>query len=219
MKTEATQVSSPANAKGLLRVPTLLLAIVCTFGFVWPASSQAGALLCTWPASAQIRFQGTSTLHDFEGQVSAQPFVLTLTSNTWSAKGGVLAAEMTTANTARDRKMYDMLAASVHMRITGEIQPSLIPPPEGTNVTLTLRIRDQAHALPVRITDWIATSDEVRFHASWDVSLKQYGLKPPSVVGVIRVGDNVHLEAQVTAHKPHAENPVPPVESSHNSDL
>lgn len=219
MQSQAIQVGGRANAKDERRAALSLLAFVCIFAVAGMVSSLAGAPACAWPASAQVRFQGTSTLHDFEGQVAAQPFMLTLTSNTWSAKGEVLAAEMTTANTSRDRKMWNMLAASAHLRITGEIQPSLIPPPEGTNAMLTLRIRDQTHAIPVRITDWKATADEVRFHASWDVSLKQYGLKPPSVVGVIRVGDNVHLDAQVTARKPLAESPAAHVESSRSSDL
>jgi hypothetical protein len=55
--------------------------------------------------------------------------------------------------------------------------------------------------LPVRISDWSETAEAVQFRAIWELSLKQYRLKPPSVLGVIRVGDKVRLEARVTATK------------------
>ncbi len=176
------------------------LALLCAAGLTVSAQPVAPAVR-TLPASAQITFQGTSTLHDFEGRVAAQPFVLTLASNTWSAKAAVVSSQMSTAHEGRDAKMWDMLAAKVYRQITGEVRPSPIPPAAGTNVTLSLRIRDRQHDLPVRITGWTETADAIQFRAAWDVSLKDYGLKPPSVIGVIRVGDRVHLEAQVTARK------------------
>ncbi len=46
------------------------------------------------------------------------------------------------------------------------------------------------------------TVDEIKFRAEWEVSLKEYRLKPPSVLGVIRVGDKARLEAEVTAYRP-----------------
>lgn len=41
----------------------------------------------------------------------------------------------------------------------------------------------------------------IKFHAAWELSLKDYALKPPSVLGVIKVGDRIQLEADVTASK------------------
>lgn len=152
------------------------------------------------PANAAIRFQGTSTLHDFTGTVPAQPFVLTLTSNTWSAQGGVVIGQMNTASEGRDRNMCKMFGTNDHPTLRGEVKPSPLPP-AGTNVTLLFQVRNKTNALPVQISNWTEDAEAVRFHAGWDVSLKQYGLKPPSVMGVIRVGDLVHVEADVTASK------------------
>jgi polyisoprenoid-binding protein YceI len=153
------------------------------------------------PAQADIRFQCTSTLHDFEGAVPAQPFVLSLSSsNTWSAQAAVVVWQMNTASEGRDRNMWKMFGTNNHPLIRGEVKPS-VAPPAGTNVTLTLTIRDQKRDLSVQIIGWTEDAEAVRFHAAWDVSLKQYGLKPPTVMGIIRVGDNVHVEADVTASK------------------
>jgi hypothetical protein len=153
----------------------------------------------TLSAVAQIVFRGKSTLHDFEGRVMSQPFVLSISSNSWSAQADVLGGDMTTSNDRRDRNMWIMLETNSHPRLSGAVHKAALPPPAGTNMTLTLRIRDQQFEQPVTITDWSESPEGVRFHAAWEVSLKQYSIKPPSVLGLIRVSDTVRLEAQVTA--------------------
>jgi len=155
-----------------------------------------------WPAEAIVRFEATSTLHDFGGTVSAQPFVLKVSSNQWSAEADVLAGLMNTANAKRDRNMHEMFNTNDYPRLHGTIAPAAIPVSgTTTNVILNLKIRDQQHDLPVAISDWSETDSNLTFHAEWDVSLKQFKLKPPSVLGVVRVGDVVHLSAEVTASK------------------
>jgi hypothetical protein len=153
-------------------------------------------------AVARIRFQATSTLHDFEGTVMSQPFILVLSSNSWSAEAAVLGSEMTTAHDGRDKNMKKMLETSQHPRLEGLVRDVAIPTAAATHARFTLRIRDRSIELPVTISDWSETAEEVRFQATWKLSLKQYKLKPPSVLGVVRVGDAVQLEAQVTARKP-----------------
>ena len=154
------------------------------------------------PAKAVIRFAVTSTLHDFDGQLSAEPFMLLISNGTWSASADVLAGQMVTENPKRDRNMHQMLATNDHPRIYGVVAAAPIAGSGATNATLSLKIRDKAQDLPVRIMNWTESSEEIRFRAAWDLSLKQYGLKPPSVIGIIRVGDTVKLEADVVATKP-----------------
>jgi hypothetical protein len=153
-------------------------------------------------ALARIGFQATSTLHDFEGTVMSQPFVLVLSSKSWSAEATVLGSEMTTAHEKRDVNMRKMLESNQHPRLYGVVSNAVIPTAAATNASLTLRIRDRSIDLPVTISGWSETPEEVRFQATWKLSLKQYKLKPPSVLGVVRVGDEVRLVAQVTARKP-----------------
>jgi hypothetical protein len=127
--------------------------------------------------------------------------VLTISNHTWSAETDVLAGQMATASEGRDRSMHKMMNTKDHPQIHGKVARAPIPTAAGTNVTLNLKIRDQQFDLPVRVTDWKETAEDIRFHAAWELSLKQYRLKPPSVLGVIRVADRVQLEADVTASK------------------
>lgn len=159
--------------------------------------SSAAAPPEKFSGAAQIDFRGTSTLHDFHGRVMSQPFVLLLSSNMWSAHAEVLAGEMTTFNGGRDRNMWKMLSTNLHRSLSGYISNAARPSAADGNVTLALRIRDREMDLPVTITKWTETPEGIRFHAAWELSLKRFGIKPPSVLGVIRVGDTVCVEAQV----------------------
>lgn len=158
-------------------------------------------LVHSWPAEAKVRFAATSTLHDFGGELPAQPFTLVISNGTWSVEADVLAGQMKTGSDGRDRSMYKMMNTNSHPRLHGSIARAPIPNAAGTNVLLGLKIRDRKLDLPVRVTDWRETTVEIRFHAAWEVSLKQYGLEPSSVLGVIRVGDRVKLDADVIAQK------------------
>jgi hypothetical protein len=162
----------------------------------------------SWPAEAIIRFSATSTMHDFEGEVPAQPFVLIVSSNAWSAEADVLSALMGTGSKGRDKNMHEMLNTNDQPRIHGRVATAPKPDAGSTNATLSLKILEQQHDLPVQISSWSETDGTLSFHAEWELSLKQYKLKPPSVLGIIRVGDTVRLNADVTASKkPPLTNP------------
>lgn len=106
---------------------------------------------------------------------------------------------MGTANAKRDRRMLEMLEAAAFPELRGDLPPTQIPTGAESTAMLNFRIRDQVQSVPVRITGWQEDDRGVRFTARWDLSLKAFRLSPPSVAGIIRVGDTVHVEAQVTA--------------------
>ena len=151
------------------------------------------------PATAAIKFAGTSTLHDFGGSLPSQPFTLVLSNGTWSADADVLSGLMNTAHEKRDRKMHEMFATNSFPKMHGNITAAPIPGTASTNATLRLIIRDKTNDLAARITGWTEDASAIKFHAVWELSLKDYALKPPSVLGVIKVGDRIQLEADVTA--------------------
>lgn len=153
------------------------------------------------PAEAVIRFAGTSTLHGFGGELAAQPFQLTLSNGTWAASSQVVSGQMLTDSAKRDQKMHEMMGTNHYPLISGTVTNAPIPGVAGTNATLVLKIRGTTQDLVARVTDWKEDAEAVRFRAKWELSLKQYGLKPPSVAGILRVGDTVRLEAEVTAKK------------------
>jgi hypothetical protein len=179
------------------------LLIVAALGNIGSPSiaDAADASVQRLPATATIRFAGTSTLHDFAGTLPSQPFTLVLSNGTWSADADVLAGLMNTANEKRDRKMHQMLATNSFPKLHGAVTAAPVPGIAGTNATLRLKIRDKSRDHSVLITGWSEDAREIKFHAAWELSLDDYALKPPSVLGVIRVGDRINLEAGVTAFK------------------
>jgi hypothetical protein len=168
--------------------------------FPWSAAA-ADVSVQRLPATATIQFAGTSTLHDFGGSLPSQPFTLVLSNGTWSADADVLSGLMNTAHEKRDRKMHEMFATNAFPKMHGAVTAAPVPGAAGTNAPLRLKIRDKSHDVAARITDWTEDARQITFHAAWELSLKDYALKPPSVLGVIRVGDRIKLEAGVTASK------------------
>ena len=161
----------------------------------------SSATNCEFSGVARISFKGTSTLHDFEGHVSAQPVTLNLLSNSWSAVADVLSGAMTTANESRDRNMWKMLGTNLFPRIRGVVRDAPVPE-TGTSTgraTMSLSIRDRQRDIPVTLSNWSESEGVLRFEANWLLSLRQYNLSPPSVMGVVRVGDKVQLHAEVLA--------------------
>ncbi len=154
----------------------------------------------TMTGTAAITFRGTSTLHDFEGHVSTRPFTLNVTKGgTWSAEADVAVADMSTDNRKRDNTMREWLDAAASPAIHGQVSRAAVPTAPEAVVPLALRIRGNEQVVPVRVTGWRLENGNLTFHGAAQLSLKQYGLKPPSVLGMIRVGDTVTLEADVTA--------------------
>jgi len=161
------------------------------------------------PAEAVIRFAGTSTLHGFGGELPAQSFLLILSNGTWTASADVQTGQMLTDNAKRDRRMHEMMRTNDFPRMRGAVLAAPIPGPAGTNFTLTLQIQGTTNNLAGRISDWQETAESIQFRAKWELSLKQYGIKPPSVAGIMRVGDTVRLEADVKATKTQSTSSPP----------
>jgi hypothetical protein len=149
-------------------------------------------------------------LHNFGGRLPAQPFFLTLSNGTWSASADVWSGLMVTENLKRDRKMHEMMRTNDFPRLQGTVVGAPVPRTgtDNASAALVLKICNTSRSLNVRVGQWRETADSIRFHAEWQISLKQYALKPPSVIGVIRVGDTVRLVADVTATKPALASPV-----------
>src|SRR5512143_645841 len=78
-----------------------------------------------WKGSCDIRFRGSSSLHDFTGNVRCQPFhvgvqgVANGRMIVPSAEVAALAGEMDTGNNSRDRQMREMFQSDRFPRIRG----------------------------------------------------------------------------------------------------
>jgi polyisoprenoid-binding protein YceI len=154
-------------------------------------------------ASAAIRFAGTSTLHGFSGTVATQPFSAIFredgkTSQVHiSATATINVLDMNTQHKKRDKNMFKMLDAENFTLITGVLTDAPLPKEGGSEVPLRLTIRNVEQTVTATLSDLQRDGNSASCLMTFSVSLKAFDLKPPSVLGVIRVGDTVTVECTV----------------------
>lgn len=161
--------------------------------------------------NCDIRFLGTSTLHDFSGTARCQPFPVNVSGGTDEGRNlrgveiVVPVEEMDTKNGKRDKQMREMFEYDKfpHVRaVLSALDPDKLrqqmrndPNGEG-NVEISLKIRDIEHKIQATVRNLRETSGRVIFDVSFPVSLRSYKLRPPAVLfGAIRVGDKVDVTA------------------------
>lgn len=153
-----------------------------------------------------LRFLGTSTLHDFTGTVRCLPFSADLGKDTAGNTGipavevEIPVEEMDTGNKSRDAQMRRMFESDRFPRIRGTVRnidvEAIRTAIRGgkAEIDLALRIRDVERQVPASLTHLREEGDEVRFALELPISLKDFGLKAPAVLFFIRVGDRVTVK-------------------------
>lgn len=162
--------------------------------------------------ACQVQFIGSSTLHDFSGTGTCEPFVLQIKE---TAGGKAILADtilavavngMQTGNSNRDKKMREMFAADRFTRIAGilgggsvaELRQQLHEAARGgKTLPLRLRIRDVEAPVAARLTHLVDSPKALSFDLEFNVSLKAFQLEAPSVAGLIRVGDEVRVKVNL----------------------
>ena len=167
----------------------------------------AAADTSTWSGTSKISFDGTSTLHDWGGKVQAKPFVTTVTTDASGnprrvqATVTVEAAKMDTAEAKRDENMRKAMKAAEHPLITGVIAApfTAIRQGDATPATLPLKLTllGKTQDIAGKISNWKLKGDKGSFDLDFDLSLKSSGIKVPSVLLFIRVGDTIKVHAMV----------------------
>ena len=183
------------------------------------SSSSAGAASADAPASAAIRgacdvaFLVTSTLHDFPGSARCLPFAAVLARDAGgrqvipSLEVEVPVAPMDTRNKSRDGQMREMFRSDRFPRIRGtahdvdveRLREEMGKGREGkAPLDLLLRIREVERKIRAVASHLNESGDRVTFDLEFPVSLGEFDLKPPSVLGIIRVGDKVTVKTTFT---------------------
>lgn len=181
----------------------------------------AAVLSCSsaWAAPAEIRgacdvaFLVTSTLHDVPGSARCLPFTAVLARDAAgrevipSVEVEVPVAGMDTRNRSRDGQMREMFlserfprirAAATNVdveRIRAEARKGRGEEP---SIDLLLRIRDVERRVRATAGNLKESGERVTFDIEFPVSLREFDLKAPSVLGIIRVGDRVSVKANFT---------------------
>lgn len=157
-----------------------------------------------------IRFLGTSTLHDFTGTARCQPFSVDTAREGDGGKSIAMAEvsvpvdEMNTGNKDRDMQMREMFRSERFPMIRGYIRNIGVDAfrrrmaKEGkVTFDLDLRIRDVEKTVTVTATDIREEGEQVRFDFTFPVSLRDFGLNAPSFLFIVRVGDRIVVTGNV----------------------
>ncbi len=171
------------------------------------------------PAPAGIRggcdvaFLITSTLHDVPGSARCLPFTAVLARDASgrevipSVEVEVPVAGMDTRNRSRDGQMREMFRSERFPRIRAaahNVDVERIRAEAGTgrggdpSIDLLLRIRDVERKVRATAGNLKESGERITFDIQFPVSLKEFDLKAPSVLGIIRVGDKVSVKANFT---------------------
>ena len=151
--------------------------------------------------AAEIEFQGTSTLHDFSGTAKTEPFDVLAEPDGGamivSGTATVAVARFDTRHARRDENMRKMFDAARFPFATGTLESARIDPAGDSSATLALTIRDRTFRVPATIRNARTEDGAIRFDLDLVLSLREIGLAPPVLLGVIRVGDRVPVRVRV----------------------
>jgi hypothetical protein len=166
-----------------------------------------------WIGTCDNRFRGSSTLHDFSGNVRCQPFTVGIenaadgTTGIREAEVAILVGEMDTDNGSRDRQMREMFQSDRFPRIRGafrnidpgRIRGDLLRGSEaGVPLDFTLTIRDIEHPVHAIAGNFRETGSTITFDVDYSLSLKEYGLVPPKALfGLVKVDDRITVKTAV----------------------
>lgn len=167
--------------------------------------------------ACDIGFFVTSTLHDFPGSARCQPFLVGIVRDASGKevipvlRVEVPVAGMSTRNGTRDGQMREMFQSDRYPSIRGtandvdveRLRAEMGKGGEGkAPLDLVLRIREAERKIRAMASGLKTSGDRVTFDLEFPVSLGEFGLKPPTVFGIIRVGDKVAVKARFTLTVP-----------------
>ena len=187
---------------------------LATLVSVLPSSAGAAAADVASPTrflgGCDIAFLVTSTLHDVSGSARCKPFPVRIARDA-SGKEVIPVVEvdvpveaMDTRNRSRDGQMREMFRSDRFPRIRGEardVDVERIRAEMGkgrggiASIDLLLRIRDVERKIRAAASNLRESGERVTFDIEFPLSLGEFGLKAPSVLGIIRVGDKVSVKA------------------------
>lgn len=163
--------------------------------------------------TCDVRFLGDSTLHGFAGTGRCLPFTAPLRTDAagirvlGNVEVEIPVEEMRTGIDARDRRMREMFDADRHPAIHASARDvdvdalrarMLGSPDGGAALEITLTIRGVERKVSARAMRLKEDGNRVSFDVDFPVSLGEFGLSAPTVLGIIRVADRVSVEGRFT---------------------
>lgn len=190
-------------------IPILIVSVLLLASF---GGTSALAQSSDWKGACRVTFSGKSTLHPFEGKVDAEPFTVSIQNFDTPAKAKASAnvvvkvAKMDTDNEKRDVEMRKSLDAATYPEIRVSVKdlvPEATSPrmngevPQPTVIPFQLGLKGKTLSVKGRVSDWSYADDQISCTISFPVSLAAAGIKPPSVLGLVKVKDEISVTARL----------------------
>ena len=177
-----------------MRFPALAL---CLLGMSLAILQPANA---GWTGSATADYAVKATVDSFVGKAASTPIVVA--DDALSVLVTFPIARMETGKAKRDEEMRHMFHADQHPDIVGEARiEHLLNLTEGGELPVRLTIAGVTQVVQARIHGIAGKDDARSFKADLDLSLTSFGLKPPSIMKIIKVADLVKVTALVNLAK------------------
>jgi polyisoprenoid-binding protein YceI len=147
-------------------------------------------------------FSASSTLHDFEGKAPCSLLEIEPGDpGTYRARAEVAVKQIETGIADRDEEMREMFDAEHHPRITAtfaDVDPEALRAKRADALPFRITIRGVEREVKPQISGWSEVpGTRARLRASFDLSLKDFGLEAPVTMGFMRVDDRVHVVVDV----------------------
>jgi len=193
-----------------IRAGLLLATLVALVSPSSAGEAKAEPAPATIRGACDVAFLVTSTLHDVPGSARCLPFAAVLARDAAgrqvipSVEVDVPVAGMDTRNRSRDGQMREMFRSERFPRIHAtahdvDVERLRVETGKGregiASIDLLLRIRDTERKVRATASNLKESGGQVTFDLEFPVSLGEFDLKPPSVLGIIRVGDKVSVKA------------------------
>lgn len=150
-----------------------------------------------------VAFFASSTLHDFEGKAPCALLAIEPpdASAAYRARADVAVERIETGIAARDRKLREMFEVQRHPVITArfaKVDPGALRANRPGALAFQISIHGVERSVTPELSDWSEVPGErVRFRATFELSLAEFGLEAPVAIGFMRVDDRVRVAVDV----------------------
>jgi polyisoprenoid-binding protein YceI len=175
-----------------MRIPTVVL-LACLAGLT---SAMAG-----WRGECVSDFAVKATMDSFTGHATSKTFAVS--DDDADVQVEVAVDTMKTGKGKRDKEMIHMFHAEEFPTIVGTVPAAALRElkaggTETNDLPFSLAMHGITNQLVAKVSA-VADEDNKRsLDAAFDVSLKEFGLKPPSILGMIKVNDKVRIVSHIS---------------------
>lgn len=150
-------------------------------------------------ATCEITFSGSSGLGTWTGRVPALRVRPTpAAGGHWNAVIEIPIESLEDGNKPRDAQLHAMFESRKWPTLRAELRDfDPLEVEKTSKIPVELTIRDQKRRLEATVSRWHVLGGRTEFEADVSVSLEDFALEAPSMLGLSKVNDEVEIHARV----------------------